>query len=338
MCFGNDSPPPPPQLPPPPPPPEMMDIFDEVRGVQSVVVTGPDGKKRRVTSRMPQTPEEEQKSRMIGDLISSSMQNISQLYRYNPQSAVDYAPLIETFASLDRERMDSLARITNLGNIEEKIGEFKQMQSALIDEQFQTRERDNEERLAHSGRGSGTYAAESRAAMARAHGLARMEGDAKASMYGEDLASKRLSRNKEAFGLDEMGRQGRMQTAQGKYALAKEHEADMERRRLQAIQEQKGMLDIGLGMQRNDKNDVLGNNAAAESLATFNAQAGDSMNRYNADINRQVNQYNMNMAEYKAQPPSFGEVASNVIGNGVMEMFKANEGSAAGRLGKKFIG
>lgn len=338
MCFGNDSPPPPPQLPPPPPPPEMMDIFDEIRGVQSVVVTGPDGKKRRVTSRMPQTPEEEQKSRMIGDLISSSMQNISQLYRYNPQSAVNYAPLIETFANLDRERMNSLARVADVGNIAEEVATFKQMQSELTDEHFSNLNRTNEAALIRSGVSNSSYAAESRASMARAHRLARLEGDAKASMYGEDIASKRLSRNKEAFGLEEMGRQGRMQTAQGKYALAKDYEADMERRRLQAIQEQKGMLDIGLGMQRNEKNDLVGNNAAAESLATFNSQAGDSMNRYNADINRRVNQYNMSMTDSKAQPPSFGEVASDVIGSGVSKMFTSNEKSAAGRLGKKFIG
>jgi hypothetical protein len=156
MCFGNDSPERPPQLALKPDKEEIMDVFDEVNGVQSVIVTGPDGKKRRINSRMPRTPEEEQRFKMAEDLISTSMQNIIQLYKYNPQSVVDYAPLIETFANLDRKRIESLSRITNLGNIAEEVNTFKQMQSSLIDEQFKIRERDNEEHLAHSGRGSST--------------------------------------------------------------------------------------------------------------------------------------------------------------------------------------
>jgi hypothetical protein len=57
--------------------------------------------------------------------------------------------------------------------------------------------------------------------MARAHGLARMEGDARASMYGEDLASKRLARNKDVFALDEMGRQGELETARKQICFRK---------------------------------------------------------------------------------------------------------------------
>lgn len=337
MCLGNDSPPSAPQLAAPPPPPEIMDIIDEITGTQSIIVTGADGKKRRVNSRLPRTPEEEQRFKAAEELIGSSIQNIKQLYQYNPQSMIDFAPIVETFANINRERMQALGQIANIGNIEQDVADFKQMQSSLIDEQFQIKNRSNEERLAHSGRGSGTYAAESRAAMARNEALARQQGDIQGSIYGEDLASRRLSRNKEAFNLGEMGRQGQLQSAQGQYALAKEHEADMERRRLMAIEENKGLLSIGSGITGQDLSKALSNTNAATSLATFNAQAGDSMNRYNADVNRQMANYNMAMQEYQNQPPSFGEMAMGMAGTVGGAMLTGHPGSMAGRLGKKIF-
>jgi hypothetical protein len=331
MCFGNDSPERPPQLALKPDKEEIMDVFDEVNGVQSVIVTGPDGKKRRINSRMPRTPEEEQRFKMAEDLISTSMQNIIQLYKYNPQSVVDYAPLIETFANLDRKRIESLSRITNLGNIAEEVNTFKQMQSSLIDEQFKIRERDNEEHLAHSGRGSGTYAAESRAAMARAHGLARMEGDARASAYGEDLASKRLARNKDVFALDEMGRQGELETARNKYAFAKGHEADMEKRRLQAIEEQKGLMNIGGAITGNDLKRAQSGNPAGQSISDFQSLAADSMNRFTAGNDAQYKQYQMNMAYDEAQGPSTAEALFNLAGKGAMALATKNPGALAAK-------
>lgn len=307
MCFGNDSPPSAPQFGPPPPPPEFMDVIDEITGTQSVIVTGADGKKRRVNSRLPRTPEEEQRFKMAEQLIASSIQNIKQLYQYNPQSVVDFAPIVETFANINRERLQSLSQIANIGNIEQDVADFKKMQSTLIDEQFQNKNRSNEERLAHSGRGSGTYAAESRAALARNEALARQQGDIQGSIYGEELSSKRLARNKEAFNLQEMGRQGQLQSAQGQYDLAKQHEADMERRRLMAIEENKGLLNIGSAITGQDLNKALSNNNVQTSLGTFNAQSADSLNRYNADINRQQANYKMAMDEYNSRPPSMME-------------------------------
>lgn len=329
MCFGGDENPPAPIIGPPPPPPEMMDIIDEITGTQSVIVTGADGKKRRVNSRLPRTPEEEQKLKMAEDLIASSMKNIQQLYKYNPESAVNYAPLIDTFANLDRQTMQSLGQIANMGNIEQDIAQFKQMQASLIDEQFENRERENQERMAHQGVGMSTHAAESRAALTRAHALARQEGDAKASMYGEDLASKRLARNAQAFGLEEMGRNAQRQTAQNQFALAKEHEADMERRRARAIEEQRGLLGIGSAIAGQDLDKALGNTNAATSLNTFNAQATDSMNRYNADVNRQMANFKMANENYDKTGPSMGEMALKLGATAVGTYFGGPMGGAA---------
>lgn len=319
MCFGNDSPPPAAQMiAAPPPPPEFMDFFDEVSGVKTVVVTGPDGKKRRVTSRLPRTPEEERKYQMAEQLIPTLMDNLKALNRYDPESLVDFAPLVHTFANISNERMQALGQIANIGNIQQDVADFRAMQNTLLGEEFNIKNRELNENLAQKGRGGGTYAAEARAALARNEAMARQQGDIQANIYGEDLASRRLDRNTQAFNLQEMGRQGQLQSAQGQYALSKEHEADMERRRQIAIQDNRNMLGVASGIVGQDLERALQSRAVEQSLQTYGAEAADSMNRYNADVNRQKANYAMAMEEYKAQPPTFGEVALNLGAQGGM--------------------
>ena len=316
MCFGKSKPPAPQQIREAPPVAQIEDVIDEAGGMESVVVTGADGKKRRVIRRLPRTPEEQQKFQMVEDLISSSMRNITQLYRYDPQSVVEYAPLIDTFANLDRQRMDSLARVANIGNIDQEVATFKQMQSELTDEHFDNLNRTNEAALIRSGVSNSSYAAESRASMVRAHRLARLEGDAKASMYGEDLASKRFSRNKQAFELEEMGREGQLQTAQARYGLAKDYESDQDRRRLLAIQENKDNLNIGLGIAGEDKKLALsqGQFATEASLAAFNARNNAETNNYRSHVLGRQTQDNINMSNWAKQPLSFWETTGNFAG------------------------
>jgi hypothetical protein len=341
MCFGNDDPPQAPQLSAPPPPPEIMDVIDEITGVQSVVTTNAQGRKQRVTSRLPRTPEEEQRFKMGERLIATSMQNISELYKYDPRSTVDYAPIIETFANINQETAQALGQIADIGNINQEVENFKRINGALLEEKFANENRRNESNLAHSGLGKSTYAAEARAAIARNQNLARQQGELQASVYGEDLASKRLERNKQAFGLQQMGRENRLKESETAYALAKDFESDVERRRLLAIEENKGLLEIGSSVTGQDLNKAMNNKTAELSLDTFNAQAGDSMNRYNADVNRQVANHRMAMDSYNSKPPSFAESMVGVgarlggayIGGRLGEMGRRHESGSSGDYG-----
>jgi hypothetical protein len=337
MCFGNDSPPQAPQIQ-APPREEIMDFIDEISGTQTITVTGADGKKRRVTQQLPRTPEEEELYRAGQEITRNAVQNIQTLYKYDPASMIDFAPLIETFANINNERMHALAQVADIGNIEQDVADFKDMQRSLIDEQFAIKNRSNEETLAHMGRGTGTYAAESRAAMAKNETLARQQGDIQGSIYGEELAAKRLGRNKEAFNLQEMGRQGQLQSAEGKYALAKEHEADIERRRQRAIEENKGLMNVGSSITGADLAKRVGGQTAQLAAQDFQMRSADSIHRYNADVNRQQTNYAMAMEDYKNQPPTFGEWALNTAGSIGGSMLTANPSSMAGRLGKKFVG
>ncbi len=328
MCMGNDDPPTG-NIKEAPPLADMMDVFDNITGTQSVVVTSADGKKKRVNSRMPRSANEEKAFQLAEKLIPSVIQNIKTLYRYNPKSSIDFAPLIETFANISDDRMKALGQVANIGNIQQDVADFKEMQATLVDEQFALRERANEERLAHTGRGSGTYSAESRAAMARAHGLARMEGDTKASMAGEQLASQRLDRNRQAFELQEVGRQGQLTSELEKYGLYKADEADQEQRRLGAIGEQKGMLDIGRSGVADDLNKALQNRNVETAHNEYQIVNNAQIARQNSEINRQMANNKMENEAYDKKPPTFGEMALKAGATVVGTYFGGPMGGAA---------
>lgn len=311
MCFGN-SVPQAPQISAPPPAPEILDFIDEVSGTQTITVVGPDGKKRRVTQKLPRTPEEEQRFRAGEELIRTSIDNLKQLYRYDPASMVSYAPFVETFANLNRERQEALGQIADIGNIAQDVDDFRQMQRTILDKELTRNRRITEENLSHSGLSGSSFGNDLRARLAEQEGIARQKGEVNALNYGKDLAGRQLDQNAKAFGLQEIGRQARFDQAQLGYGLAKEHETDMERRRQNALAENQGLLGIGQNMVGADLNKSQGGNTAALSQNLFQAQANDSLGRYNAGVNAQMANYKMQMDQYNATPPTFGESLANV--------------------------
>lgn len=309
MCFGNHDKRPQLNIGEPPPVQEMLDMIDEITGTKSVIVTGANGRKQRVNTRLPRSPEEAKRFELGEQLISSTMKSIQQLYKYDPQSMIDFAPLIDTFSSIDEDRMKNLAQVADLGNIREDVANFKDMKRTLVDEEFRIRQEGNEQNLARSGRGGGTYAAESRAALARNKSLAHLQGDIEGSIYGEEMAAKRLAINEKAFGLNEAGRQGKLQSAEGQYDVLKADEAEQEQRRLSAIAEQQNLHGIGTNVVKADLDKALQNTNAATAISEFNAVNGAQMSRYNADVNRQKINHDAAVEAHKNKAPSFMESA-----------------------------
>jgi hypothetical protein len=270
-------------------------------------------------------------------LLISSMKDIQQLFRFNPQSVISFAPLVNTFASIDRDRLQDLGEIANIGNIQQDIANFKDMQRAIIDEQFDIQQRANEERLAHSGRGAGTYAAESRAALARSRGLAHMEGAAKATGYAEDLAAKRLGTNKTAFGLREAGRQGTLQGVQADYALQKADEQDQEARRQQAIQERMGQFNVGSNVIKYDDWKALQDKTHENSLNTYLAENNVQNTRYGHQVGAIQANNQMQTDAYRNRAPSWGEIAMNAAGTVGGAVLTGGKDTLAGRIGNKIF-
>lgn len=337
MSFGNDDPPQY-QYVEPPPREEIMDVIDEITGVQSITVTGPDGKKRRKIERLPRTPQEQQLFASGEDLMRRSINNIKNLYQYNPNNVIDFQPLLTTFTNLNNERMNALGQVADIGNIQQDIQDFRNMQSTLDDEMFMRENRALEENLGRRGLSDSYAGQEARAFAARNQDLVRKQSEFNANLYGEDLAAKRLRRNTQAFALDEMGRAGRLQAAEAEFQLRKEQQAEIERRRQTAIGENMNLLKVGSGITGQDLNKALASNAPQLANDTFSRQNADSLQRYSAEVNARNAAYDRELAAYNSRPPSFTDFALSAGGALGGAMLTGAPNTLAGRLGTKIFG
>jgi len=335
--FKDDPPPATPQYVAPPPREEIMDIIDEVTGVQSITVIGPDGKKRRKIERLPRTPEEQQMFVMGEDLMKKAINNIKDLYAYNPDSVIDFQPLLKTFADLNEERVNALGQVANIGNIQEDIQAFREMQTALDDDMFMRQNRALEENLGRKGLSDSYAGQEARAFAERNQDLVRKQSEFNANLYGEELAAKRLGRNAQAFALDETGRAGRLQAAQAEYQLRKDQQADIENKRQTAIGENMNLLKVGSGITGQDLNKALASQAPQIANQTFQMQNADSLQRYTAGVNAQNAVYDRQRFAYDNRPPSFLDLGLG-IGSAVGgAMLTGAPGTLGNRLGAKLF-
>lgn len=313
---------------------EMMDYINHVTGTQTVTVTGADGKRQRLTTKLPRTPKEQRAIDIGEDLLITSLEDIQKLYKYDPRSVINYAPLVQTVNNLSQETLQDLGQFANLGDIEQKKQQFRDMNRTLVDEQFARERMSNEERLAHSGRGSGTYAAESRAAMARSQGLARAEADNRAIMGAEDYAAKRLGTDAQAFGLRQGGRENTIGAVKNEYGLNKADEQDQEQRRLQAIQERGNQLKVGTDVRKYNDWLALQDRTQQDALGTYQAENAVQNQRYGMQVNAIQANNKAKMDEYNNRAPSFSEWATGAgmqyIGSNLSGAMKAFGGGGDG--------
>lgn len=331
MSFKRSRPPEAPQLPPQPPAPELLDIIDEISGVQTITVTGPDGKKRRVTQRLPLTQQEQQMLTQAQNLIDTAVNNIERLYKYDPNSVVNYQPFIQAFSNINNERIRDLNEIGNFKDIAEKVEQFRTMNRDLAVRQFESDNRKAEELLARRGIARSTEASELRAAMARERGLLEQQADVNAQNYGEDLKNKQLARESNLYSLKESSRQGRLQEAEAAYNLEKQKLADIEAARQGAINENLNLLNVGEHIKGVPEKAKFGLATSNNALNLFNAQANNQNQRYANEINRIQNQYALDLNRYQSTPASFGQK--------LVDLGLSVAGQAGGRyLGNKMSG
>lgn len=329
--FKGRSTPQAPQLPPQPPAPELMDFLDEISGVQTITTTGPDGKKRRVTQRLPMTPQEQQILDQAERLINQSVTNIERLYQHDPASVVNYQPFIQAFTSINNERMQDLAQIGNFKDIAEKVEQFRTINKNLAMREFESKRRASEEIFARRGISKGTEASEYRAAMAREQELLGQQLDVNAENYGEDLAARRLGREKELYNTRETGRQGRLQEAEVAYNLERQKEQDIKDIRQNSINENLGLMELGQNIQGKGQKSELGLQGNNAALGVFNAQAANQNQRDANNIARITNQYGLDMQQHNATPARFGQK--------ILDLGLATAGQVAGSyIGSKIPG
>lgn len=295
-----------PSLPPQPPAPELMDIIDEISGVQTITVTGPDGKKRRHTQRLPLTPQEKQILSQAEGLISQAVTNIQTLYSYDPSTVVNYQPFIQTFSNINAERMNDLAQIGNFKDIAEKVEQFRRINRDIAMTRFDENQRMAEESLSRRGLSRSTEANELRAAMAKERGLLEQELDVNAQNYGEDLTGRQLDREARVFNFRESGRQARLQEAEAGYELERQKADDLMAARQRYIEENKGVMDVANSLKGDTQKANVGLAQSQNAISLFNAQANNQNQRYSSELSRIKSQYKMDMDAASRAKPSFG--------------------------------
>ncbi len=288
--------------------PELMDVVDEIAGVQTITVTGPDGKKRRVTQKLPLTPQEQQTLDQARALMNQAVNNIQRLYQYDPATVANYQPFIQAFANINQERMADLGKIGDFKDISEKVEQFKTMNHALTMEAFDNKQRMTEENLAKRGLQRSTEATENRAAMAKQRAQLEQEVNVTSENYGEDLQNRRLDREARTYAIREQGRNARLEEANAGYELERQKAADLDAVRQNAINENVNMLNVGQGITGQDTQRAqLGLAGNQNAVAIFGAQANNQNQRYANDINRVQAQHNMDMNTYRNTPATFGQ-------------------------------
>lgn len=311
--FRGRKPPESPQLPAQQAAPELMDVIDELSGVQTITVTGANGKKRRVTQRLPLTPQEEQTLTQAKNLMNQAVTNIERLYKYDPTSVVDYQPFIQEFSSINEERMGDLAKIGDFKDIAERVEQFRSINRDLTMKEFDERERMSEESLSRRGLRNSTQATEQRAAMARERALLAQQVDVTSQNFGEDLKNRQLEREARTYGLREEGRSARLQEAEAKYSLEEKRVAELENLRKSAIDENVNMLGVGQGITGQDTQRAqLGLEGNRSAIAMFSAQAHNQNQRHANEVGRIQNQHAMNMNTFRATPAKFGQQLKDV--------------------------
>lgn len=313
MSFKSRKPPEVPSLPSQGPVPELMDVIDEISGVQTITVTAPDGRKRRMTQRLPLTPQEQQTIDQAKNLISKAVSNIEALYKYDPSSVVSYQPFIQAFSQINQERAADLAQIGDFKDIADKVEQFRNINNQISLQEFDNKERALEENLARRGLQRSTQASEQRALMAKERGLLAQQLDINANNYGEDLANRQLQRESSVYGIREQGRQGRLQEAETGYALERQRLADLEAARQNAIGENMNFLNVGnsvVGQDAERARLALAGNQGA--LAAFNSQAANQNQRFANETNRIQTQHEMDMNRFRETPASFGRQLTDV--------------------------
>lgn len=296
-----------PYIPPQPPAPELMDIIDKLAGIETITVTGADGKKRRITQKLPLTPQEQQINDQAENLLNQAITNIQTLYNYNPASVVNYKPFIEAFSGINKERMQDLSTIGNFKEIAEQVEQFKKLNTDLTMREFDIAERKTEENLARRGASDSTEAIATRAAMARERSLLAQQTNITSQNYGQDLKNRQLQTEGNLYGLREEGRRARLEEADAGYALERQKQDDLERIRQNSINENMSMMDVASGLKGNDlEKSRIGLATANHALSTFGVQASNQNQRDANNIARASANYNNQLGQFRNTPRSFG--------------------------------
>jgi hypothetical protein len=303
--IGRNSAPDYQQAPPPPKMEDMMDVIDNVNGVQSITRKGVGGKSQRVIERLPRTREEEMLYNEYGRLMAESMRNIQNLSAIDPNAALNFAPYVNAVRGLNEERAADIARLVQMPDFQQFTQQFRDMEQTAIREQYRDLRNSKQSQLAGMGYGMDSTAWANVDAAINAEEAKAMRGlDVRAQQVGQEFAKGELQNRILGYNLGEEARGGRRQAALDVLGAEREQLAERELNREKRMQEQAGVFKVAAGMRGEDQTKAM------QSVAP---QLGQ-------DLYRQqllAHQVATDTARYNQlnRPPNIGEMAGNALGS-----------------------
>ena len=309
MCFGGNDSPPPPQLPSPPPIEEMMDVIDEVNGVQSIVATDAvTGKKRRVIQKLPRSPEDQSLFDEAGRLMTRAIEESQRLYDYDPSQILNYAPFVTEINRLNTERQGDLAALAQIPDFAEVTTRFKSMQQTILDDAYTRQKTGQQESLNRLGYGhDSTATQEYQAVLASEKAKADQRLGVEAEMYGRDLRRQDMADRANLYDVRERGRQGQLSALEANYGLQQDYQRERENQRERALAHNRDLLNIGSAIRGADTAQRASSMAPQLQFADWQARNSMNMQRHQAETNRVMGQYQMDQAHQANQQPGFGD-------------------------------
>ena len=292
------------QAPPPPKMEDMMDVIDNVNGVQSITRKGVGGKSQRVIERLPRTREEEILYNEYGRLMAESMRNIQNLATVDPNAALNFAPYVNAVRGLNEERSADVARLVQMPDFQQFTQQFRDMEQTAIREQYRDLRNSKQSQLAGMGYGMDSTAWANVDAAINAEEAKAMRGlDVRAQQVGQEFAKGELQNRILGYNLGEESRGGRRQAAADILGAEREQLAERELNREKRMQEQAGIFNAAAGMRGEDQ---------TKAMQSLSPQLSQDMYRQQLmahQVGSEALRYNQTN-----RPPTFGEAAGKLMG------------------------
>lgn len=282
----------------------VMNVIDSISGVRTINRIGSDGKTQRVTERLPLTPQEQKLADFFSNIASEAVNNVQELYRVNPNKAIDYAPLMKTVGILNEERKNDVARLIKAPGLDVDgfTKEFKDFETAEIRDKFNKMRDARKSELGNMGYGIGSSAWQAAETGLQAEEARELRGvNLRSKLAGEQYGKEYLANRNFAYGMSEEGRKGQLA---GEAALIEGQRGDIaEDTRL--LSKHAGVFQQANAYQQQDlRNAALaGANTAQQAQNIY----GQQLQGFSAQVGAERGAYQDDLNAYRSRTPNFGE-------------------------------
>lgn len=265
-----------------PPVPDLIDpktLIDEFAGLQFVETTGPDGRKTRRLMQIPRSPEELAVLEPAREVVRNALMNVAALAQEDNRAAQYFAPFIETWASINDERAQSMARIFNLPDIENTVMSLRNINKRNIEDQYLTTKAEFLAQMRERGLSGSSFEREQLNRMDTSFAESKNKNEIFAAEWGQNFMANTIRNAQAQYGLEDQVLGERLRKSAAEYEGNVQNHNNFIQQRLQTH-----MAGMQMGDQQLARDAAIKQGAQLPNLV--NQQVGGDnanvFNRFNA--------------------------------------------------------